>query len=132
MLEGFSKISLMSGAAFMSITDNGTSFNKNVVAKMNRPTHICLMFNEKERKLAIQACDEEDHDAIPFLKKNGNAKNGVRFNNRELQSNLAEMMEWDISSYNYRMDGVYDSTERAMIFDLNEARKLPKKNMMKK
>lgn len=132
ILDGFKKLSLMQGDAFISITSNATAFSKNVVLKMESPEHIIFLFNEETCQIAIQACDGSDPDSISFLKKGKKAANGVRTNNRELQNSLAKRMDWDIENNIYRISGVYYSENQTMIFDLKDARPMQKKKTDKK
>lgn len=132
ILDGFKKLSLMQGDAFISITSNATAFSKNVVLKMKSPEHIILLFNEETCQIAIQASDGSDPDSISFLKKGKKAANGVRTNNRELQDSLARRMDWDIENNIYRISGVYYGENQAMIFDLKDARPIQKKKTDKK
>ena len=127
MLEGFVKIPLLSGSSFLSVTSNGLNFNNNVVYRMNKAKYIVLLLNEDKKQLAIQKCDENTEDKISFFRDEKNLKNGVRFNNRETQIMIAQMMNWNLEQYNYRVDGIYYEKEQAMIFDLNMARKFKKR-----
>ena len=54
--------------------------------------------------------------------------NGVRFNNREVQQMIATMINWNLNEYNYRADGFLADDGETMIFNLNNARRFPKKN----
>lgn len=127
MLEGFKKLPIMSGSSFVSITNNGLNFNGNVVVHMQNAKNVILLMNEKEKQIAIQKCDEQTEDKITFFRNKSNRTNGVRFNNREIQQTIAKMMNWNLEQFNYRADGLYLDEEEAMIFDLNKARKFPKR-----
>ena len=94
---------------------------------MNKAKYIVLLLNEDKKQLAIQKCDEDMEDKISFFRDEKNLKNGVRFNNRETQIMIAQMMNWNLEQYNYRVDGIYYEKEQAMIFDLNMARKFKKR-----
>lgn len=131
-LNGFEVFNLTSGVAFVSITNTSTSFNKNVVLKLNSPRYIKIMLNKEEKKLAIQACEKTEDGAVSFLKEGKAPQNGVRFNNRDFQNYLAHLMEWNISAYIYRVDGIYLDDENAMVFDLTSAKQQVKKNLAKK
>lgn len=122
MWEGFKPITILTGSAFLSITKNGLNFNKNVVLRMNSPKFVKFMLNAEKKLLAIQAVDENDPYAVKFVREGAKAENGVRYNNRDLENTFTSLMNWDVSQYNYRIDGNYDAAEHAMIFDLNSAR----------
>ena len=127
MLEGFKKISIMSGSSFVSVTNNGLNFNGNVVVHMQESKNVILLINEITKQLAIQKCDEQAEDKLTFFRNKSNRTNGVRFNNREIQQMIAKIMNWNLEQFNYRADGFYLDEEKAMIFDLNKARKFPKR-----
>lgn len=128
MLEGFVRLPILSGSSFISVTNNGINFNGNVVFHMQKAEYVSLLLNSKEKKIAVQKCNKDDEDKIPFFREGTNWKNGVRFNNREIQQIIAMIMGWDLEKFNYRADGIYLDDEQAMVFDLSAARKFPKRN----
>lgn len=132
MLEGFSSVPVLTGSAFMSVTDNGINFNKNVLLRMKKPKYVQFLINRSAKKVAIQACDNAAENAVQFYKDNVNIKYGVRYNNKDLETMVAAIMDWDLSSSNYRIDGVYLDDEHAMLFDLATARKFEKKTLKTK
>lgn len=132
MLEGFEKISLYPGSSFLSVTNNGITFNKNSIQRLKMPEYVVFLLNSVEKKIAVQVCsDASDRDSIPFCQKGKDYKNGLRINNRELQQQLASMMNWNLKDKNYRIDGIYLDAESAMIFDMNSAREFNKRNKRK-
>lgn len=132
MLEGYKRITLYSGSSFISITNNGITFNKNAIQRLKMPERVVFLLNSVEKKIAVQVCsDASDRDAIPFCQKGKDYKNGLRINNRELQQQLASMMNWNLKDKNYRIDGIYLDAESAMIFDMNSAREFNKRNKRK-
>ena len=128
MLEGFVEIPILQGSSFLSVTDNGLNFNKNVVKHMQRAESIKILCNSSKKQLAIKKCDKNTENSIPFYRNEKNLTNGVRFNNREVQQMIATMMDWNLSKYNYRADGFLADDGETMIFNLNCARKFAKKN----
>ena len=132
MLEGFKPFELMTGSAVLSVTNNGLSFNKNVIKKMGRPEYISYMINASTKKLAIQKTDENDAVGVQFIRKSVDNRNGVRYNNRDLENTIATLMEWDLSTKTYRIDGIYQEDDNAMIFNLTTARTFPKRTRAEK
>ena len=92
MLEGFTKIPVLSGSSFMSVTNNGINFNGNVVFHLQRTKFVVFFLNTNEKQIAIQKCDELDEDKVSFFREGANWKNGVRVNNRELQQIISQMI----------------------------------------
>ena len=128
MLEGFVKIPILQGSSFVSITDNGLNFNKNVVKHMQKAENIVIFYNSNKKQIAIQKCEKNTEDSIPFYRSEKNLQTGVRFNNREIQQMIASMMNWDLKELNYRVDGFLAEDRQTMIFDLKSARIFSKKN----
>lgn len=132
MLEGFKPFELMTGSAVLSVTNNGLSFNKNVINKMGRPEYIRFMINASTKQLAIQKTDENDTVGVQFVRKSSDNRNGVRYNNRDLENTIATLMEWNLSTKTYRIDGIYQEDDHAMIFNLLTARAFPKRTRAEK
>lgn len=128
MLEGFVEIPILQGNSFLSVTNNGLNFNKNVVKHMQRAESIKIFYNSSKNQIAIQKCDKNAENSIPFYRSEKNLTSGVRFNNREVQQMISTMMDWNLSEYNYRADGFLANDGETMIFNLNCARKFFKKN----
>lgn len=126
MLEGFKPISLTVGLPYVSITSNGVTFNKTSIVKLGCPSHVILMINEDNKQIAIQSCNETDENATQFLKNNDKNFITVRWNNKDLLNTLSKLIGWDLSKFNYRIDGDYLSNENAMIFDLKKAVQIEK------
>ena len=64
MLEGFLEIPILQGSSFMSITDNGINFNKNVVKHMQGTEYIIILCNSNKKQIAIQKCDKGRENSI--------------------------------------------------------------------
>jgi len=124
MLEGFKKVNMVTGLPSLSITKNGITFNKPSIVKLGKPAYVYLLQNEEKRKLAVQVCDEKDSDAVPFLKDTDKSVLSVRWNNSDLLKTISQWMDWDLDNEGYRVEGDYYKEESAMIFDLNQAKKL--------
>lgn len=121
MLDGFEVYNYSIGTASVTVSENGVAFSKTAVIKMNKCEYVKLLINNNERKIAIQKCQSDDEGAIQFF----NPKKkliSVRWNNKELQKTLSNMMGWDIQEGGkaYKIDGIYSYEDNAIIFDLNK------------
>lgn len=132
MLDGFKPINVISGSAVLSITNNGLSFNKNVIQKMGAPRYILFLLNKETKQMAIQKTSEENDMAVHFAHDNISNKNGIRYNNRDIEQLIESLMNWDLSTKIYRIDGIYHDDEQAMVFDLKTARVFPKRKRVGK
>ena len=127
MLEGFVKLSVLKGGSFLSITNNGLNFNVNAVACMQDAKNVALLLNADKKQFAIQQCNESDIDKIPFYRDEKSLQTGVRLLNRKIPLKIAKMMNWDLENFSYRADGHYIDKEKAMIFELINARQFKKR-----
>lgn len=130
-MEGFTPMEVLTGGTTLSVTNNGLNFNYNVAVKIKRPKYVLLLQNENQKKIAIQACNQEDTNAIVFVKDENKIKNGIRIHNRDIEQTIEALMDWNLDQFNYKVDGVYSVEDGAVIFDLKRARKFTKKNYSK-
>lgn len=119
MLEGFKQYNMSTGKSSISITENGVSFSKTCVIKMDKCPYVKLFIDETDKRIAIQKAQKEDDGSITFY----NAKKiiSVRWNNKELLKTISKMMGWELRGNVFKADGDYNVTEEAMIFDLKDA-----------
>ncbi|SFK58988.1 hypothetical protein [Succinivibrio dextrinosolvens] len=116
-LAGFKKFNLSTGTSSISITQNGVAFSKTAVLRMNKASFVCVYIDEGGKRFAIQEATENDESATRFY--NNQKIIAVRWNNKELLKTIQKMMNWELKNNIYRVEGDYDSTENALIFDLN-------------
>ena len=67
-----------------------------------------------------------------FVQEGTDITNGIRYHNKDLEAIIESMMQWDLSLYNYRIDGYYQEEDSAMIFNLKSARRFPKRSRTNK
>lgn len=127
MLEGFIEIPVILGSTFMSLSNNGISFNKNVVIKIGSPSYVKFLINKENMKFALQVSDEDNPMSVNFMRQGMDIKNGVRYHNKDIENMLSSIMNWDLDHFTYRIDGDFDETSNAMIFDLTRARTFNKR-----
>ena len=116
-LEGFKPFNFNEGAPYVSITNNGVTFNRSVVMKLNYPEQVVLL-------IAIQVCTPDTPNAAPFYKKKKHNVISVRWNGRDLLNTIQAMMGWNLSKGGFRAAGTLLKEEHAMLFDLNVAAEL--------
>ena len=121
MLEGFEVYNYSIGTASLTLSDNGVAFSKTAVIKMGKCEFVKLLINFSEKKVAIIECDKDEEGSINFYNPNKKLI-AVRWNNKELQKTLANLMDWELSDGKaYKIDGTYSFEDQAMIFDLETA-----------
>ena len=54
MLEGFKPFNFSEGVPYVSITNNGMTFNKSVVMKLDYPEQVVLLIDNETRRIALQ------------------------------------------------------------------------------
>ncbi|RMC97793.1 hypothetical protein D9O40_14275 [Clostridium autoethanogenum] len=119
-IENFKKVNLTTGLPYMSITRNGITFSKNVIIKMGRPAYVELLMNDADKQIAIKVCDENEEDAIQFVKSKKTIN--VRWNNKDFLNTLSKMMGWSLDKGGYRVLGDWYDNEKAMLFELSKAK----------
>lgn len=120
-LANFKAFDFNEGLPYVSITNNGLTFNKSVIMKMNYPAHVRLLLNEAEKQMAIQICNENDDKAIPFYKEKANKVLSVRLNSKDLISTVERICEWNLKEESYRVNGILLPEDGLMLFDFSDA-----------
>lgn len=69
MLEGFKPFNFSEGVPYVSITNNGMTFNKSVVMKLDYPEQVVLLIDNETRRIAIQVCTPDTPNAASFTKR---------------------------------------------------------------
>lgn len=124
-LEGFKAFNFNEGVPYVSVTNNGMTFNKSVIMKLDYPENVLLLIDEDTKRIAVQACTADTPNAAPFYNK-GKKNNvlSVRWNGRDLLNTVQNLMGWNLQERGYRIDGVLLKEDHAMLFDLNNAGEL--------
>lgn len=125
-LSGFETINLVSGKDTMTVSNDGISFSQATIVQLGKPEYVKAMINEGSKQFAVQVVDSNEPAKIPFFKRKRKNIN-VRWNNSVLKNELSGMMNWDLQSYTYRIDGKYYKEDQLMMFDLDKAKKNPRK-----
>lgn len=124
LLSGFTAFNFNEGVPYVSITNNGVTFNKAVVMKLGYPAHALLLINDSTKQIALQSCDESAENAVAFYREKESKVISVRWNGKDLLNTLQAMMGWDLKAESYRVDGTLLKEDRAMLFDLTKATEL--------
>ena len=120
-LSNFRTFDFSEGVPYVSITNNGITFNKSVIMKMKYPAYVRLLINETDKQIAVQTCDEHDDKSVQFYKEKSNGVLSVRWNAKDLINTISRICDWDLSQLSYRVNGILISEMKLMLFDLNEA-----------
>lgn len=122
MLDGFEVVTFGNSGAAASITKNGVTFNKAALEKMNGTNYVTLMVNREKKQFAIKQCAQNDVNAMPFAVAIKPKAPSVRWNSKELLRMFSNLMSWDLEKgKGYKIVGEYLKSEKAMLFDLNNA-----------
>lgn len=124
-LSKFKPFDFQEGAPFLSITNNGVTFNKSVVLKLGKPEFAQLLIDEDDKQLVIKACEKNDDGSNKFYNKNrkGTAL-AVRWNSKDLLATIERITDWDLKHAGYRVTGKYFPEEKLVLFDLKQAKAL--------
>ncbi|MBQ9535076.1 MAG: hypothetical protein IJU78_04470 [Clostridia bacterium] len=125
LLENFKPFNFNEGAPYVSVTNNGLTFNKAVVMKLNYPEHVMLLIDEETKRIALQSCTSDNPNAASFYNKNKKSNVlSVRWNGRDLLNTIQSLMNWDLSQCGYRIDGILLKADHAMLFDFTRAKEM--------
>lgn len=124
-MTGFKEFSFADGSPYVTITTNGMNFNKAVVNKLNSCEYARLLINAQTKQIILVEAQKEDSNAYRFYndKRRSNNKS-VRWNSKELLNTVSRMMEWDLSKYGYRIDGIFTPEDKLFLFNLSDAKEL--------
>ena len=91
LFDSFKPFNFNEGVPYVSITNNGMTFNKSVVMKLGYPSHVLLLINEDSKQIAVKKCSELDHNSAPFFKPKKSNAISVRWNGRDLLNTIEGM-----------------------------------------
>ena len=123
-LSNFKEFDFKEGVPYISVTNNGVTFNKSVVIKMGYPDFVKLLIDSSDCQIALQKCEESDDNSVQFHKERKNGVQSVRWNAKDLLNTISKITEWDLSQKSYRVTGEYYPEQEVMLFDLKDAREL--------
>lgn len=121
ILDGFKAFDFNEGVPYVSITRNGVTFNKSVVAKLGYPEYAVLLIDDTERKVAVQVSNQNSNKATTFFKPKASKVVSVRWNGKDLLNTLQRLMGWNLEKESFRAEGILLKEENAILFDLNKA-----------
>ncbi len=123
-LDGFKPFNFNEGVPYVSVTNNGVTFNKSVVMKLGYPRHVVLLIDEGSKQIALKVCSVDFPNAVAFYRGNNSKVISVRWNGRDLLNTIQAMMSWDLSKSGYKTEGILLKEENAMLFNLAAATEL--------
>ena len=125
LLDNFKPFNFNEGVPYVSITNNGMTFNKSVIMKLEYPERVRLLIDEETKRIAVQTCTQDTPNAAVFYNREKKSNTlSVRWNGRDLLNTIQEITHWDLSKCGYRVDGVLLKEDQAMLVDLTHASEL--------
>ena len=88
ILDSFVSYNFNAGVPYVSITNNGMTFNKAVVIKLGYPRHVVLLVDAEGKRVAVQACDDTTPNSVAFYKEKKSNVISVRWNGRDLLNTI--------------------------------------------
>lgn len=70
VLDGFEAVGekTTTNKMTMTVMESSVRFSKGVTEALGCPAYVKLLVNDKQKKIAVQACDAKDENAIKFCK----------------------------------------------------------------
>ena len=122
MLDDFEVFQTTNLGAVVSFTKNGATFNKVALERMNKAQCVTLLIQRSTKRFAIRQCAQTDANAMPFAAAIKPKSPSIRWNNKEFQHIVCEMMDWDLDHCKgFKVVGEYLKGEKALLFDLKKA-----------
>lgn len=121
LLEGFKAFDFSEGVPYISITQNGITFNKAVTLKLDEPEYARFLINESTKQVALQACTADEQNATLFYRPKASGTLSVRWNVKDLLNTLERLTGWNLKECGYRVEGILLREEHAIVFDLTKA-----------
>ncbi|WP_368095518.1 hypothetical protein [Bifidobacterium adolescentis] len=79
VLDGFEAVGekTTTNKMTMTVMESSVRFSKGVTEALGCPSYVKLLVNDKQKKIAVQACDAKDENAIKFCKTKRSKADGV-------------------------------------------------------
>ena len=79
VLDGFEAVGekTTTNKMTMTVMESSVRFSKGVTEALGCPAYVKLLVNDKQKKIAVQACDAKDENAIKFCKTKRSKADGV-------------------------------------------------------
>ena len=79
VLDGFEAVGekITTNKMTMTVMESSVRFSKGVTEALGCPAYVKLLVNDKQKKIAVQACDAKDENAIKFCKTKRSKADGV-------------------------------------------------------
>lgn len=137
ILDGFEAVGeKITSKITMTVMESSVRFSKGSIEALGRPAYVKLLINDRQKKIAIQACDAKDENAIKFCRNNrnkaGNASSdttgkasSVTVRNTDVLVavqkffTFAEVADDQIAYF--AMDGEFYPDEKVIIFAVSDA-----------
>lgn len=119
-LSKFKPFTMVSGKSFVTISKTGVSFSQAAIVELEKPEFVIVLFNVADKQMAIQKAKADEANATTFLKRNKKTLS-VRWNNSMLKDKIISMMNWNLQTHTYKVEGKYEADSHALIFDLANA-----------
>lgn len=122
ILKDFTVVDLVKNrsASVATLAGNALKFNNQTTAELHYAPFIQVLVNPKEKQFAICACKEDDPNALPFSKPEGEQKYPVKISVSAVVDMIRKMATWPAEE-NRNIPGAYYADEEAIVYDMNDA-----------
>ena len=103
------------------INQNGVTFSKRVLEDLNYPQNVQFCLDAAQKVFAIRPCKGSEAKASAFSKPKAEQTTTLTINNKNVRDILTKMVPDFNEKKRYKITGFFDSENRIMYYDMNEA-----------
>lgn len=122
ILETFVVVDLVSNRSKSFVTlnpDGSMRFNKDTAPELLNAEYIQVLLSEKEKKIAIRACDATAPNAVQFTRVFSKLY-PITIKVPAVYTQVLRFMTWD-TKMSYTIQGENYSSDKAIVYDLTKA-----------
>lgn len=124
MLKNFQIIEVISfkSKSLITIYPDRLKFNHQTAAELDFPAYVQLLIDPKGRCFAIQVCDKESDNTVPFYNRPKDTKPyPIKLNYPAANDMIFNAMGWEKKGKYYTVQGQRFPDEKAIVFNLADA-----------
>lgn len=117
MLEKFTVMDLVHtrSASVATVTGKGIKFNPQTVAELDYPQFVQFLIDTKQKRFAIQDCEETDQNAVSFCPDGASHKGPIIIKLPAISAQIFRMAGW-APGESWNVPGIYLASENGLLY----------------